>query len=106
MGCATLLLTVPLDDLPTRFADSLESAAARVRALTADRAENGIRVALILAILATFVSLGSVFLLIACHRALAVWLGSAGASVVLGGLFLLAGWLIWSRGIVRSQGGK
>ncbi len=95
-----------LDDLPTRFADALESAAARARALTADRLENWIRLALLLAVVVILASLGLTLLLIAARRALAVWLGAAGSLGALGGLFLVTGWLIWNRGATRSRGGK
>ncbi len=95
-----------LDDLPSRFADALESAAARARALTADRLNNWIRLALLLAVVITLTLIGLVLALVASHRALAVWLGSAGASTTLGGLFLVAGLLIWNRGTASPPGGK
>ena len=95
-----------LDDLPTRFADTLEAAASRVRALTADRLANWIRVLLLLAVLIALALIGMVFLLVASHRILAAWLGVAGASTLLGGLFLVAGLLIWNRRSAGIQGGK
>ena len=95
-----------LDDLPTRFADALESAAARVRARTADRLESGVRLALFLAALMALTLTGLAFVLIFFHQLLAVWLGSAGASTALGGLFLAAGLLIWSRRTESIQGNK
>lgn len=95
-----------LDDLPARFADALESGAARVRALTADRLNNWIRLALLLTVMVTLALIGLVLVLIASHRLLAVWLGSAGASTALGGLFVVAGLLIWNRGTASPPGGK
>lgn len=95
-----------LDDLPTRFADALESAAARVRALTADRLERGIRVALLLVVLLVLTSVGLILLLVAAHRALSIWLGPAGSLSLLGGLFLVAGLLIWHGGRTNSEGSK
>ncbi len=97
---------MPLNDLPTRFADVLESTATRVRAVTADRLENWIRLTRLLAVLITLASIGMVFLLIALRRVVAAWLGPAGASTLLGGLFLVAGLLIWNRRTAGSQGGK
>lgn len=93
-----------LDDLPTRFADALESAAARVRALTTDRVEHWIRLLLLTVVVVVIASLGSVFVLVAFHRVLAIWLGPAGALAVLGGLSAVAGVLTWNRGSVRSRG--
>ena len=95
-----------LDDLPTRFADTLESVAARIRALTADRLESWIRLALLVSVLVALGSLGLAFLLVAAHRALAVWLGSAGSLAVLGGLFSVAGLFIWNRGTRRNRGDR
>lgn len=93
-----------LDDLPTRFADALESAAVRIRGLTADRLESGIRAALFLLVLVALASVGLVFLLVAAHRVLSIWLGPAGSLTALGGLFLVAGLLIWNRGRTPSRG--
>lgn len=93
-----------LDEFPTRFADALESAAGRIRALTADRIETWIRWAVAVAALAALALLGLAFLLVAAHRTLAIWLGSAGSLAVLGGLFLLAGLFTLKRGGDRSGG--
>ncbi|MCE2526203.1 MAG: hypothetical protein J4G00_01505 [Actinomycetia bacterium] len=89
---------VQLDDLPTRFADALESAAIRIRGLTADRLESGIRAALLLVVLVTLACLGLVYLLVTSYRALSIWLGPAGSLTTLGGLFVIAGLFIWNRG--------
>ncbi len=101
---ASLFEIVQLDDFPTRFADALESAAGRVRALTADRLENWIRTALFLLVLLVLVSVGLIFLLVAAHRALSIWLGPAGSLAVLGGLLLIAGLFIWNKGRTPSRG--
>ncbi len=87
-----------MDNLPARFADALESTAARVRSMTADRVEGWIRTAMFFAVLAVFFSIGLVFLLITAHRALSVGLGPAGSLATLGGLFLAAGLFLWNRG--------
>jgi protein-S-isoprenylcysteine O-methyltransferase Ste14 len=95
---------VQLDDLPTRFANSLESAATRVRALTSDRLENLIRTVTILVVLLVLISVALAFFLIAAYRALSTWLGAGGSMGVLGGLFLLAGLLIWNMGRTWTKG--
>lgn len=103
---ASLFAIVQLDDLPTRFADALESAATRVRAMTADRLERWIRAGLLLVVLLMLGSVGLVLLLVAAHRALSIWLGSTGSLITLGGLFLVAGLLIWNAGRTHSKGSR
>lgn len=92
------------DDLPIRFADALESAAHRVRAMTADRMEGWIRIAMFLLIAAAIGATGLVFLLITAHRALSIGLGAAGSLAALGGLFLIAGLFTWKRGSSHPRG--
>ena len=101
---ASLFLAVQFEDLPTRFADSLESAASRVRAMTADRMEGWIRTAMFLLIATAIGATGLVFLLFTVHRALSIGLGAAGSLATLGGLFLLAGLFIWNRGSTHPRG--
>ena len=103
-GRASLSGIVQLDEFPTRFADALESAAARIRAVTADRLETWIRRAAAVAVLAALALVALAFLLVAAHRVLAIWLGSAGSLAVLGGLFLVAGLFTLNRGNERSRG--
>ena len=103
---ASLLEIVQLDDLPTRFADALESAAARVREMTADRLERWIRAGMLLVVLLVFASVGLVLLLVAAHRALSIWLGPPGSLIAMGGLFLVAGLLIWNVGRTHSKGSR
>lgn len=93
-----------LDDLPARFADTLEAAAGRVRAMTADRMEGWIRAATFLFIAGVVGIIGLVFFLITAHRALSIGLGAAGSLAALGGLFLIAGLFIWNRGSKRRRG--
>lgn len=97
---------MPLDDLPARFADTLESVAARIRAMTADRLERWIRMGLFAAVVVILAIMGLAFFLVAAHRGLAILVGSAGSLGVLGGLFLAVGLLIWNRGNKRSPGDK
>lgn len=92
------------EDLPTRFADALESAAGRVRAMTADRMESGIRSAMFLLITAVLGGTGLVFLLVTAHRAISIGLGAAGSLATLGGLFVIAGLFIWNRGTSHLRG--
>ena len=92
------------EELPTRFADALETVAGRVRAMTADRMEGWIRTAMFLGSAVVIGATGLVFLLITAHRALAIGLGAAGSLATLGGLFLIAGLMIWNRGTTHPRG--
>ena len=96
---------MPLDDLPARFADALESAAARVRAKTADRLEGWIRAVLFVSVLMVLTLVSLIFVMIAAHRALSLGLGSAGSLATLGGLCLAAGLFVWKRGSKHMRGG-
>ncbi|MDE0167900.1 MAG: hypothetical protein OXS29_00040 [bacterium] len=80
-----------------RFADLVEGIARRVRALTVER--------LATAITFTALGMGVVLLIVAAlvlacmgiFRLLAVGVGTTAAYAILGGLFLVAGWLTWRR---------
>ena len=104
--CASLFRVMQLEDLPARFADALESAAMRVRAMTADRIEGWIRNAMFLFTAAVIGAIGLVFLLITAHRALSIGVGPAGSLAILGGLFLVAGLFIWNGGSTSLRGRK
>lgn len=93
-----------MDDLPGRFADALESIAARIRSQTADRLESWIRAALLLVVTSALASIGLVLILVTFHRLLSPGLGSAGSLTLLGGLFLIAGLFIWRGRRRRSKG--
>jgi hypothetical protein len=86
-----------VDELPVRFADLLESIAARVRALTVDRVRKWIRVSALGLVAATLGMMAVVFLLLTIYGALAIPLGSYGAFGVLGALVLVGGIFLWIR---------
>jgi hypothetical protein len=86
-----------VDELPVRFADLLESIAARVRALTVDRVRKWIRVSALGLVAATLGMMAVVFLLLTIYGALAIPLGSDGAFGVLGALVLVGGIFLWIR---------
>ncbi len=106
--CVTLACSrvVPFDDFPARFADALESAATRVRAMTADRVAGLIRRTLVIVLVLVLGSTSLVYLVIAAHRALSIGVGRPGSLAILGGLFLLTGLLIWNRGSTYMKGGE
>ncbi len=86
-----------MEDFPQRIAEMLESAAARVRAMTVDRVANAIKwIALgpLLAVLALFAGL---FLLIGLYRMLGELVGVRAAYAITGGLILVGALFLWSR---------
>jgi len=86
-----------MDDLATRFADLLENTATKVRSLTVDRFAKGIRLALAGTIAGTLAIIAFVFLIVSVFRAVAVPLTVEGAYLAFGGLFILAGVLVWLK---------
>lgn len=92
-----------MEDFPARFADLLESVATKARALTVDRAARVITMAALALPVAVLAVLGIVYLFLTIHGALAIPLGSAGASGVMGGLFVVAGALLWRKRIADLE---
>lgn len=86
-----------MEDFPVKFAGLLESVAARVRALTVDRAEKAIRLTGMAIIAATLGMLAILFLFLTLYTSLEIPLGEWGARAVLAGLFGLGGVFMWSR---------
>lgn len=86
-----------MDDLATRFADFLEATATKIRSLTVDRFARGIRLALAGTVAGTLVVIALVYLVVSVFRAVAVPLTVEGAYLAFGGLFILAGALVWLK---------
>lgn len=86
-----------MDDLATRFADFLETTATKIRSLTVDRFARGIRLALAGTVAGTLVVIALVYLVVSVFRAVAVPLTVEGAYLAFGGLFILAGVLVWLK---------
>jgi len=94
-----------VEDFPTRIADFLESVATRIRALTVDRLASVIKYVTLGLVAATLVAIAFIFLLVGifriveelvfkacdCTQAMEISYGA------IGGLFLIAGALLWSR---------
>jgi protein-S-isoprenylcysteine O-methyltransferase Ste14 len=92
-----------MEDLAPRFADLLESSAAKVRALTVDRARRGITIAS-LAVPALVLGLFAVvFLFMTIHSALAILVGQWIAYGIQAGLFALGGALLWTKRISKEE---
>ncbi len=86
-----------MENFATRFADLLEETATKIRAMTIDRVEKGVRIAAIAFPAAVFGILAVIFLFMTVHAALAVPLGSAAAHAIIAGLFAVGAVLMWSK---------
>jgi len=86
-----------VDDLPTRFADFLESIVLRIRAMTVDRVARFLRLTAMGVMVASLGIMAVVFLLLTVYGALEIPLGPDGAFGVLGLILLIGGGFMWSR---------
>jgi hypothetical protein len=88
---------LPMEEFAARFAEMLEQIAAKIRSLTVDRVERGVRLTG-LGILAASLGLTAVmFLLYAIFGALEIPLTTAGAFAVVGGLLIGGGTFLWLK---------
>ena len=90
-----------MEDLPIRLADLLESIAVRVRTMTVDRVHRIVTIVSLGLIALTMAITAVVFLFVSLYNLLAQWLTPAGALGVMGGIFVIAGLLVWSRRSAR-----
>ena len=90
-----------MEDLPLRLADLLESIAIRVRTMTVDRVHRIVTIVSLGLIALVMALTAVVFLFVALYNLLAQWLTPAGALGVMGGIFVIAGLLVWSRRSAR-----
>ncbi len=95
-----------MEDLPIRLADLLESIAVRVRTMTVDRVHRIVTIVSLGLIALTMAIAAVVFLFVALYNLLAQWLTPAGALGVMGGIFVIAGLLVWSRRSARPPRGR
>jgi hypothetical protein len=86
-----------MEDYPAKIADLLESVASRVRAMTVDRVAGVATWTAVGLVLAVMGLLAVVFLLVGLFRLLGELIGYEVAYAVLGGIFVVAGMLLWSR---------
>ncbi|MDH3425038.1 MAG: hypothetical protein OEM22_00035 [Acidimicrobiia bacterium] len=85
----------PEQDFPTKIADSIEMAAGKVRALTIDRVDGAAKWAALAVILFVLAIVVFVFLVIGLLRLGGEVVGTEWSYVILGGLFVLGGALVW-----------
>jgi len=101
-GTTHPLNLLPMDDFPAKIADLLETFATRVRAMTVDRVRGWAVWAAAGMVIATLATLLSIFLMIGLFRFLAELVGVEPAYLILGGLFVLVGMLLWSRRLPKT----
>lgn len=102
-----------LDDFPKRIADLLESFATTVRALTVDRIAKVIKFVTLGLVALTMVVLALIFLIVGLfrvtgelvHKACDCSMSMEITYAVLGGLFLVFAWFLWSRRTRRAEPG-
>ncbi len=85
-----------MEDLATRFADLLESSVGKVRSLTVDRLDRGIKITSLGILAATLAVIAVVYLIRAIFVAVSVPLGVIGAYAAFGGLFVAGGVFVWA----------
>jgi len=85
----------PEQDFPTKIADSIEMAAGKVRAQTVDRVDGVAKWAALAVILFVLAVAVLVFLIIGLLRLSGEVVGTEWSYVILGGLFVLGGALVW-----------
>ncbi len=84
-----------MEDFSVKFAAYLEATAHKIRSMTVDKVAGvADKVALGIPLIAMAL-LSAAFLVLTIHGALAVPLGSGGASGTLAGLFFVVGLLVW-----------
>ncbi len=86
-----------MSEYASKFAEFLESSAAKVRALTVDRANRALTIVSLAIPILVLVLIGTVFLFMTIHGAIAAPLGSAAAFGIMSGLFLIAGLFAWKN---------
>lgn len=94
-----------MDDLATRFADLLETAATKVRSYTVDRLARIVRLTIAGVVAATLLLVALIYLIVAIFRAVSVPLTVEGAYALFGGLFLGAGLLVWMKRTPKDGNG-
>jgi drug/metabolite transporter superfamily protein YnfA len=86
-----------MDRLATQFVDLLERQAQRVRSMSVDRVRHTITVVMVGMVAATLVLTALTFIVIGVFRYVGEAIGVTAAYAAFGGIFVVAGLLVWSR---------
>ncbi|MFQ5554677.1 MAG: hypothetical protein ACE5GC_04805 [Acidimicrobiia bacterium] len=86
-----------MEDFPAKIADLLETFAARARSMTVDRLQGWAKWTAVGVVLATLALLVVIFLFVGVFRLLGELIGVTVTYAVIGGLFVIAGMLLWSK---------
>ncbi len=86
-----------MEDLPARVADFLEQIATTVRSVTVDRAAGWARMVALGIVAVVLVLMAVWFILVGIIRLLSTWIAVEYLYAIIGGLFVIAGALLWSR---------
>ena len=84
-----------MDEFAIKFADKLEEYAGKARTLTVDRVSKALTLTAMGLVVAFLASIALVFLIVALFRLIAEFTTVEWAYAILGGLFTLAGALVW-----------
>ncbi|CAN5350790.1 MAG: hypothetical protein ACR2JP_05950 [Acidimicrobiia bacterium] len=92
-----------MDDYPAKIADLLESVAGRIRSLTVGRVKGWVTWVAVGLVAVMLLTLLAIYLGVGLFRFLANLVGTEPAYLILGGIFLLLGMLLWSRRLPRRD---
>jgi hypothetical protein len=95
-----------MDDFPVKIADLLETVATRIRAMTVDRVRGWAVWAAVGVVVGMLGLLLAIFLIIGLFRLLAELVGAEPAYLILGGLFVIVGMLLWSKRMPKAATGS
>jgi predicted membrane channel-forming protein YqfA (hemolysin III family) len=84
-------------DYPAKIADFLDDIASRIRSMTVDRAAVAVTWTAIGIVVAAVAALALIWFLISFFRALGTLIGQEWAYLVVGGILLLVGVLVWVK---------
>jgi hypothetical protein len=86
-----------MEELAARFADLLEGIAIKIRSLTVDRVDRGIRITGLGIMGATLALTAVMFLVWALFGALEIPLSTAGAFAVFAAVLIVIGFYLWKK---------
>jgi hypothetical protein len=92
-----------MEDYPAKIADLLETVAGRTRSMTVDRVRVWVTWGAVGMVALMLLTLVLVFLFVGLFRALSTLGGTEPAYLILGGIFLIGGLLLWALRTPRDR---